>query len=318
MSRTYVVTGAASGIGLATKELLIERGHTVIGVDIRDADVVADLSTPEGRSALVPAVSALSGGRIDAIIANAGLATPTAATVAVNFFGTVATLEGLRPLHAGSPAPRAVATASMASLFPPDDARLEALLAGDEAAALARGEELAAGTAEVSSLIYGTTKQALARWIRSNAAAADWAGAGIPLNAIAPGVVTTPMTEPITETEEGRAAVLQMVPMPLNGIFEPRAVAYLLAWLTSEENAHLCGQVVFIDGGSDVVIRGDSTWVRFRPVKRAGLCPRGARPAHRGAGSSPPCRADASTRTAAGRCGGRSARPAAGRRRPAA
>jgi len=38
------------------------------------------------------------------------------------------------------------------------------------------------------------------------------------------------------------------------------APAYLLAWLTSEENAHLCGQVVYIDGGSDAVMRGDSTW----------------------------------------------------------
>jgi hypothetical protein len=28
----------------------------------------------------------------------------------------------------------------------------------------------------------------------------------------------------------------------------------------SEENTHLCGQVIFIDGGSDAVIRGDSTW----------------------------------------------------------
>jgi hypothetical protein len=40
----------------------------------------------------------------------------------------------------------------------------------------------------------------------------------------------------------------------------PRDAAYLLAWLTSGENAHLCGQVVFIDGGSDVVIRADSIW----------------------------------------------------------
>jgi signal recognition particle subunit SRP54 len=46
----------------------------------------------------------------------------------------------------------------------------------------------------------------------------------------------------------------------LRGIIEARDAAYLLAWLTSEENAHLCGQVVFIDGGSDVVIRGDSTF----------------------------------------------------------
>jgi hypothetical protein len=33
-----------------------------------------------------------------------------------------------------------------------------------------------------------------------------------------------------------------------------------LAWLGGEENSHLCGQVVFVDGGSDAVIRGDSAW----------------------------------------------------------
>lgn len=81
-----------------------------------------------------------------------------------------------------------------------------------------------------------------------------------PLNAVAPGVVETPMTAAFTGSKEARESILTMVPMPLNGIFEPRDAAYLLAWLTSEENAHLCGQVVFIDGGSDAVIRGDSTW----------------------------------------------------------
>jgi len=48
--------------------------------------------------------------------------------------------------------------------------------------------------------------------------------------------------------------------MPLNGIAEPIVVAHLLAWLGSDENTHLCGQVVFVDGGGDAVIRGDSTW----------------------------------------------------------
>jgi NAD(P)-dependent dehydrogenase (short-subunit alcohol dehydrogenase family) len=260
MTRTYVVTGAASGIGQATTALLTERGHRVIGVDLHDADVTVDLSTAGGRESLVARVAELSGGRIDAIIANAGLAAPKAVTVAINYFGTVATLTGLRPLLAGSPAPRAVATASMASLFPPDEALLEALLAGDEPTALARGAELEAAGGDAANLIYGTTKRALARWIRRQAASAEWAGAGIPLNAVAPGVVATPMTADLTASEEARKAVLQMVPMPLNGIFEPRDVGYLLAWLTSEENAHLCGQVVFIDGGSDAVIRGDSTW----------------------------------------------------------
>jgi NAD(P)-dependent dehydrogenase (short-subunit alcohol dehydrogenase family) len=260
MSRTYVVTGAASGIGKATAELLVERGDRVIGVDLSGCDVNVDLTTEEGRLDLVAKVAEASGGAIDAIIANAGLATPTAATVAVNFFGTVATLTGLRPLLTGSPAPRAVATGSMASLYPPDETLLEALLEGDETAAMARGAELEAAGGDLANLIYGTTKRALARWIRRNAATPDWAGASIPLNAIAPGVVVTPMTEAFTDTEQAREAILQMVPMPLNGIFEPRDAAYLLAWLTSEENAHLCGQVVFIDGGSDAVIRGDSTW----------------------------------------------------------
>jgi NAD(P)-dependent dehydrogenase (short-subunit alcohol dehydrogenase family) len=260
MPRTYVVTGSASGIGRATCDLLVERGHRAIGVDLHDADVVADLSTAEGRAALVTGVTEASGGRIDAIIANAGLATPTAKTVAINYFGTLATLEGLRPLLAGSPAPRAVATASMASLFPPVEDLLDALLDRDEPRAMARASELEAGGPEQANFIYGTTKRALVRWIRRNAATPEWAGAGIPLNAIAPGIVQTPMVADLIATPESRDAALQAVPMPLNGIIEARDAAYLLAWLTSEENAHLCGQVVFIDGGSDVVIRGDSTF----------------------------------------------------------
>jgi len=260
MARTAVITGSASGIGAATTRLLTERGYRVIGVDISGADVNVDLTTAEGRERLVTEVTELSGGTVDVVIANAGLSSPTVATAAVNYFGAVATLEGLRPLLAASSAPRAVATASMASLFPPDETLLDAFLAGDEQTALARAGELAAGTPEEANLIYGTSKRALARWMRRVAPTPEWAGAGIALNGVAPGVVATPMTADLTTTEEAKAALLQRVPMPLNGIFEPLDVAYLMAWLVSEENAHLCGQMIFIDGGSDAVIRGDSTW----------------------------------------------------------
>lgn len=258
MTRTYLVTGAASGIGAATAALLTGQGHRVIGVDLHDADITVDLTTHEGREALVARATELSGGRLDAVVANAGLATESTATVAVNYFGALVTLDGLRPLLSGSDAPRAVATASMASLFPVDDELVDACLAHDEPAALHRAQQLL--DAGAGGLIYGSTKRALVRWIRRNAAGPDWAGASIPLNAVAPGIIRTPMTDAYTATEESTKAILEMVPMPLNGIAEPAVVANLIGYLTSVDNSHLCGQIVFVDGGSDVVIRGDSTF----------------------------------------------------------
>ncbi|WP_341358416.1 SDR family oxidoreductase [Georgenia sp. M64] len=255
---TYVITGAASGIGRTTSEILTSRGHRVVGVDLAGVDVDADLSTPDGRERMVEEVRGITGGRIDAVIACAGLSTPTTTTVRVNFYGAVATLQGLRPLLAGSPAPRAAAVASMASLFPPDEELLTLLLEGTEDEAVARAEVLAAD--ERAGQIYGTSKRALALWVRAHAATPEWAGAGIPLNAVAPGIIRTPMTTDLLTTEESTKALLQQVPMPLNGVAEPETVGYLLAWLTGEENTHLCGQVVFVDGGSDAVIRGASTW----------------------------------------------------------
>lgn len=259
MSRTAVVTGSASGIGKATKELLESRGERVIGIDLHDADIQADLATAEGRTVMVEGVRELTGGAIDAIYAVAGLAKPIPATVGVNYFGAVATLEGLRPFLLSSPAPRAVVVSSMAALLPVNDELVGILNSGDEPAALAQAEVLAKDP-ERSGLIYASTKRAISQWVRRNAAGPQWAGASIALNAVGPGIIATPMTVDLIATAEATAALLQMVPMPLNGIAQPQAVADLLVWLGSEANTHLCGQVIYIDGGSDAVIRGDSVW----------------------------------------------------------
>lgn len=258
MTRTYLVTGAASGIGRATADRLRAQGHTVIGADLKDADIEADLATAPGRTALVTAVTERTGGRLDAVVACAGIAAFDPLTIRVNHFGAVATLEGLRPLLAAGADPRAVVVSSVASIHPADPAIVDAALAGDEeaaveaaAAAVARGE---------GHLVYGSSKAAVARWIRRTAPTADWAGAGIPLNAVAPGTVTTPMTAPLLADAGMREVVDASVPMPLHGHATAEQVAPLLDWLTAPDNTHVTGQVVFIDGGADAVLRGDGAW----------------------------------------------------------
>ena len=64
----------------------------------------------------------------------------------------------------------------------------------------------------------------------------------------------------INETAEGREGLAKVVPMPLSGYLEPENVADLIIWLTSETNTHVTGQTIYIDGGSDAVIRGDDIW----------------------------------------------------------
>lgn len=59
---TYAVTGSASGMGRQASEKLRAAGHTVIGVDLRDAEVLADLSTAQGRRAAADEVLTATGG----------------------------------------------------------------------------------------------------------------------------------------------------------------------------------------------------------------------------------------------------------------
>ncbi|MQY30399.1 SDR family oxidoreductase [Nocardia aurantia] len=253
--RTYVVTGSASGIGAATATMLRERGAEVIGCDLHEADVQADLSTPEGRQSLVDQVTAR--GPIDAVLAIAGGG--RTGLLETNYFGAVATLEGLRPLLAQSAAPRAVVVSSTSSLAPADERVMRACLDGDEAAALAyldADPSLGGPTGA-----YGIAKRALNRWVRTVAATPRWAGAGIALNAVAPGVVDTPAAAWIFANEETRTAVEASAPQPYGGFpGHPEWVGELICWLAGADNRFVTGQIIFADGGSETALIGDLHW----------------------------------------------------------
>ena len=115
-------------MGAATRARLEADGQRVIGVDLRDAEVVADLGTPDGRQAAVDAVAELAGGSIDGLVTWAGVpglteGPPGSLLASVNYFGTVALLEGLRPLLAAGDRPAAVAISSNSTTVQPEGAR---------------------------------------------------------------------------------------------------------------------------------------------------------------------------------------------------
>ena len=260
MTRTYVVSGSASGIAAATSRLLTAAGHRVIGVDLKSAEIEVDLSTPQGRIEAAKRSVELSNGRIDAVIACAGLIHPMARTVSVNYFGVTELLSELLPTLAKAKDPRVAVISSVASLMPPSADLVEAMCADDEIRALAIAQALVDAGGGGEHLIYGSTKRALSRWVRRESIKPSWAGAGIPLNAVGPGIVRTPMVAGMMATQGRRDALDKLIPMPLHGYLEPESVASLLIWLTSAENTHVTGQTIYIDGGSDAVLRGENIW----------------------------------------------------------
>jgi NAD(P)-dependent dehydrogenase (short-subunit alcohol dehydrogenase family) len=260
--RINIITGARSGIGLATADLLRSRGERVIGIDLSDVDVAADLSRPVGRQTAIEAASRACPDGVDALILCAGLAGgfhPGEAVVSVNYFGAVELALGLRALLVRGNSPRVTIVSSSASILPFDENIVDCCLAGDEdaarhAAACTSNEEIAAR----SGPIYAASKRALSRWIRRTAPQPDWAGSGILMNGVAPGLVKTPMTAPLLETAHGREVLAKAVPRAVEHAAEPGDIALLLAFLASPDNRYMVGQVPFCDGGKDVILRGDA------------------------------------------------------------
>ncbi|GAB2838774.1 SDR family oxidoreductase [Actinocorallia aurea] len=247
-----MVSGAASGIGAATAERLRGLGHEVVTVDLRDADVVADLSTAEGREAAVAGVRARVAA-VRGLVPCAGVAGLTgvdpALVVSVNYFGALALVEGLRPeLQAAGGAAVVLLSSNSVTCQPGWPAEIaDSCLAGDEDAARA----LVAGGEAVQ--VYPATKAALAYWLRREAVTARWAGAGIRLNAVAPGLIATAMTEALRR-DPVLGVFADAYPTALDRPGRPEEIAALIAFLLSDDASLLVGSVVFADGGTDAIV----------------------------------------------------------------
>ena len=251
--RTVVVTGSASGIGAATARLMRDAGDRVIEVDIRDAEILADLGSAMGRRRAIEEIRARCAGMLDGIVTCAGLGSDTGderRVLSVNYFGTAELLLALRADLARSVAPAAVVVCSWAMLQPtPRAATIEACLAMDEPRAL----ELIASETRSGDIrpAYATSKSALARLVRRLAPNAEWARAGITLNAVVPSATRTPMIAKRLATPEGTRTLLAAAPSPMGRMAEAQEVADVIAYFASGRARQVTGQLVFVDGGLD-------------------------------------------------------------------
>jgi NAD(P)-dependent dehydrogenase (short-subunit alcohol dehydrogenase family) len=245
--RTYIVTGAASGIGRATAARLLDEGASVMGADVTD-DVASPVGDAGDRWAFVPtdvtdedAVVALVGaavelsGAVDGLVNAAGVAgggpvhmLPVGEwdrVIAVNLTGTFLTAKHViaqmlrQPVRDDGQRGSVVTVASIEGL-----------------------EGTAGGSA------YSASKGGVV--ILTKNMAIDYAGRGIRVNAVCPGFVETPMTEMIfgPGMEVARADILREHKLGRR-MGRPEEIAAAAAYLLSDDASFVTGHALPVDGG---------------------------------------------------------------------
>jgi NAD(P)-dependent dehydrogenase (short-subunit alcohol dehydrogenase family) len=218
--RTALVTGGASGLGAAAAERLRADGLTVTTLDLRGADVTADVTDEDALRRVADEV-----GRVDVLVNSAGIVGPnkplleTAAdewrrVLEVNVLGTVNTMRVFVPGMRDRGWGRVVNLASMA------------------------GKD---GNPNLS--IYSASKAAVIALTKS--VGKELATSGVLVNVIAPAVIATPMND--ATAPDVLAAITNLIPMKRIG--RPEEVAELVAFLASDRVSFSTGAVYDISGG---------------------------------------------------------------------
>ena len=230
-----IVTGAARGIGLATTEVLSERGMRVVMVD-RDGTALSDAAAGRNVLALThdvsdpDAVAAMIrdtldwAGRLDVLINNAGVAE----------FGPIEETDFATW--------RRVMATNLDGVFLCVQAATEALRAtGGRVVNIASISGLRASTLRVA---YGTSKAAVIQLTKQQAA--ELGEHGIRVNCVAPGPVRTKLAMAVHTPEIIKA---YHDAIPLNRYGSEREIAETIGFLVSDAASYVTGQVIAADGG---------------------------------------------------------------------
>ena len=248
-NKTALVTGASRGIGRATASALADAGAHVLvhyGRSAQAAEslvseiqtkggranaISMDLGTPNGASLLAKQVRSIVGDRLDVLVLNAGIG--KAARIADY---TVEDFDNLFATNVRSP------FFLVQQLLPVLGEGSNIVVISSVGARFVVGKP---GLDNPSILAYTSTKGALETLVK------NWAAIlgpkGIRVNAIAPGVIDTDMSN-FTKTEAGREATLAM--QALKRIGKPDDVADVVAFLASDGARWITGASIPVDGGS--------------------------------------------------------------------
>lgn len=217
IGRTVLITGAARGIGKATAELFRERGANVLAPSRQEMDLCSNESIDRYCCSL--------GLPVDILVNNAGI-NPLASAIEFSDADLQATVQ----INLAAPM-------RLLKFFSP----------GMVERGYGRIVNISSIWSEVSKqrrFVYSTTKSGINGMTR--AAAVELSGAGVLVNAVAPGYVNTELTRQ-NNSKEALQAISGTI--PAGRLAEPAEIAEVIAFLCSSRNSYITGQTIFADGG---------------------------------------------------------------------